>query len=76
MKIKVLGSGCKKCIALEDHVKEALEQTGKSAEVEKVTDIMEITKYNVMKTPALVIDEKVVSFGKVNTVEEVKSFLD
>jgi len=76
MKIKVLGSGCKNCIALEEHVKEALQQTGKSADIEKVTDIIEISKYNVLKTPALVIDEKVASFGKVNSVEEIKSFLE
>lgn len=76
MKIKVLGSGCKNCITLEKHVREALEQVGKTAEIEKVTDMIEISKYNVMKTPALVIDEKVVSFGKVNSVEEVKSFLE
>ncbi len=76
MKIKVLGSGCKKCIALEEHVRQALSELGKQAEVEKVTDMLEITQYNVMKTPALVIEEKVVSSGRVNSVEEVKSFLE
>ena len=48
MEIKVLGSGCKKCGQLEDHVYKALEATGKSASVEKVTDIIEITSYGVM----------------------------
>lgn len=76
MKIKVLGSGCKNCVALEEHVKQALNELGKTADIEKVTDIVEITKYNALKTPALVIDEKVVSAGKVNSVEEVKSFLE
>ena len=76
MIIKVLGSGCKKCLKLEDNVKEALKNENQEAEIQKVTDIMEISNYNVMNTPALVIDEKVVSFGKVNTIEEVQSFLE
>lgn len=75
MNIKILGSGCKNCAVLESHVKEALGELDLCAEVEKVTDIIEITKYNVMKTPALVIDEKVVSFGKINSVNEIKTFL-
>lgn len=75
MDIKVLGSGCKSCIKLEEHVQQALNELGKTANVIKVTDMMEITKYNVLKTPALVINEKLVSYGKVNSVEEVKSFL-
>lgn len=76
MIIKVLGSGCKSCITLVEHVKKALVEIGHTAEIQKITDFAEITKYNVMKTPALVIDEKVVSFGKVNSVEEIKSFLE
>jgi small redox-active disulfide protein 2 len=76
MIIKVLGSGCKKCGILEEHVKTALDELGISAQIEKVTDFIEISNYNVMKTPALVIDEKLVSFGKVNEVAEIKSFLE
>lgn len=75
MIIKVLGSGCKKCATLEEHVKQALADQGVEASIEKVTDFSDIAKYNVMKTPALVIDEKVVSYGKVNSVDEIKSFL-
>ena len=75
MIIKVLGSGCNKCLKLEDNVKEALKNENQEAEIQKITDIMDISNYNVMKTPALVIDEKVVSFGKINTVEEIQSFL-
>ncbi len=75
MNVKILGSGCSKCTSLEEHVKQALKELGKEAQIEKVTDIVEISKYNVMTTPALVIDEKVVSSGKVSTVEEVKGFL-
>lgn len=76
MKIKVLGSGCKKCVNLEENVRQALDQLGKTADLEKVEDMIEISNYNVLKTPALVIDEKVVSSGKVNSVEEIKTFLD
>lgn len=75
MIIKVLGSGCKKCQQLEENVKTALKELAVDAEIQKVTDFGEIANYNVMKTPALVIDEKLVSFGKVNEVSEIKSFL-
>ena len=75
MKIKVLGSGCKNCQILEKNVKEALRENGKEAEVEKVTDMKEIMKFGVMKTPALVIDEKVVVSGRVATVKELIEIL-
>ena len=68
--IKVLGSGCPKCIALEKAVKEALQELGISEEVEHVTDFSKIAEYGVMSTPALVIDGKVASYGKVLTKEE------
>jgi len=76
MIIKILGSGCKSCKKLESNTKQALSELSIVAEVQKVTDYIEITKYNAMKTPALVIDEKLVSFGKVNDVSEIKSFLE
>jgi small redox-active disulfide protein 2 len=76
MIIKVLGSGCKKCSKLESHVRIALAELGQTAEIEKVTDFIEIAKYNAIKTPALVINEKLVSFGKVNEVAQIKSFLE
>ncbi len=76
MNIKILGSGCKNCIALEKHVKQALEESGKVADVVKVTDFAEIAKFNVMKTPALVINEKLVSSGRVSSVAEIKSLLE
>ncbi len=65
MKIKVLGPGCRNCVTLEANTKEALAELGIVAEVEKVTNFAEIAKYGIMSTPGLVIDEKVVSFGKV-----------
>ncbi|MCO4795485.1 MAG: TM0996/MTH895 family glutaredoxin-like protein [Bacteriovoracaceae bacterium] len=76
MIIKILGSGCKNCTKLEAHVREALQDLGKTAEIEKITDFAEIAQFNVMKTPALVVDEKLVSFGKVNEVSEIKTFLE
>ena len=75
MKIKVLGSGCKNCQNLEKNVNVALKESGKNAEVEKVTDMKEILKFGVMKTPALVIDEKVVVSGRVATVKELKEII-
>jgi small redox-active disulfide protein 2 len=65
MNIKILGSGCKNCVTLAENTKEALSELGIEAQMEKVTDFVEIAKYGIMSTPGLVIDEKVVSFGKV-----------
>ena len=75
MKIKVLGSGCPNCKVLEANTKKALEELKIKADVEKVTDIVKIMEYDVMSTPALVIDEKVVSRGRVLTSEEIKKLL-
>ncbi|SEF64257.1 small redox-active disulfide protein 2 [Caloramator fervidus] len=75
MVIKILGSGCANCRKLEENTKKALEELQIQAEVVKVEDFKEIMKYGVMRTPALVVDEKVKSYGKVLTVEEVKKIL-
>lgn len=75
MYIKVLGSGCKNCQALEHNVKEAIKQLGLEAKVEKVTDFSEISRFGVMATPSLVIDEVVVSSGRVNDVSEIMLLL-
>ncbi len=72
MKILVLGPGCINCITLEKRVRTALEDLGVQAEVDKVTDYLEIVKYGVMRTPALVIDGKVMLYGRVPSVEELK----
>lgn len=69
-RVKILGSGCAKCNDLEKNVVEALKQLGESTEVEHVTDFVTIASYGVMTTPALVIDGKVISYGKVLKVEE------
>lgn len=75
MIIKILGTGCKKCVTLGDNTKLALEGLGKHAEIVKITEIPEIVTYGVMSTPALVIDDRVASVGKVLTVEEIKALL-
>lgn len=73
--VKVLGSGCAKCNALEAATKAALEQLGMDATIEHVTDFAKIASYGVMSTPALVVDGKVVSYGKVLKTEEVVAIL-
>jgi len=76
MKIEVLGTGCAKCVTLEKVVKDAVAKSGKFAQVEKVDDIMKIMEYQVVSTPGLVIDGKVVSSGKVLSVDEVLAFIN
>ena len=73
--VKVLGTGCKKCNQLEEATKEALEQLGMDSAIDHITDLSQIAKYGVMTTPALVVDEKVVSYGKVLKTEEVVKIL-
>jgi small redox-active disulfide protein 2 len=65
MIIKILGSGCRNCIQLTENTKAALKDMGIEAEIIKVEDFKEIVAYGVMSTPALVLDGKVVSVGKV-----------
>ena len=71
MNIKVLGSGCAKCKKLYGNVEEALKESGMEATLEKVEDINKIIDYGVMMTPALVIDEKVKSVGKVLSPKDI-----
>lgn len=71
-RVKILGSGCAKCNELEANAKSAMETLGLIPEIEHVTDFIQIASYGVMTTPALVIDGKVVSLGKVLTVDELK----
>jgi small redox-active disulfide protein 2 len=75
MNIKILGSGCKNCIALEKNTKAALQELGLDTQIEKVTDFDKIMQYGVMTTPAIVIDEKVVSFGKVLKPKEITEII-
>ncbi len=75
MKIKVLGTGCSNCKNLEKATINALAEMDLTAEVEKVEDIQKIMAYGVMRTPALVIDEKVVLNGRVPSVNELKEII-
>ena len=75
MHIKILGSGCKKCLALEKNVKAAIDAAGITVDIEKVNDIVDIAGYGVMSTPSLVIDDAVVSTGKILNVAQVAELL-
>ena len=73
--VKVLGSGCAKCNALEAAAREALSRLGLDTEIDHVTDYSQIAAYGVMTTPALVVDGKVLSYGKVLKPDEVVKLL-
>ncbi|WP_243345398.1 thioredoxin family protein [Parabacteroides sp. FAFU027] len=75
MEIKVLGTGCTKCKTLEKVVKDVVEQNSIDATVVKVENIMEIMKYGVITTPALVIDGVVMVKGRVPSADEIKNLL-
>ena len=70
--VKVLGGGCKNCHKLMDNAQEALKNLGMDGTVELVSDMAVIAGYGVMSTPALVVDGKVLSMGRVLTVEQAK----
>lgn len=75
MEIKILGSGCAKCKTLEKLTRDVVEKNGMNATITKVEDIMDIMKYNVMTTPALVVNEKVEIKGRIPSAEEIKQVL-
>lgn len=75
MKIEILGVGCAKCKQVAANAEQAVKESGIDAEVKKVEKIDEIIKYNVLITPALVIDGEVKCSGKVPSVEEIKKML-
>ena len=75
VKLKLLGSGCSKCNALEDAVRAALAELGMDLAIDHVTDFTQIAAYGVMTTPALVVDGKVVSYGKVLKKDEAKTII-
>lgn len=74
-KIKVLGPGCPKCKTTYNNVLEALKQTNIEANVEKVEDIVEMMKYNILTTPVLMIDEEIKIKGRVARVNEIVDLL-
>ncbi len=73
--IKVLGSGCANCKKLEALVRQVVNQMSLDAEIFKVTEYPDIMTYNIMSTPGLVINEKVVSYGRIPSVAEVTTFV-
>jgi small redox-active disulfide protein 2 len=75
MKIAILGMGCAKCHKLTENAEAAAKELGLPYQVEKVTDITEITKHGVLMTPALVVDGKVKAVGRVPSVDEIKKTL-
>ena len=75
MKIEILGMGCPKCKMLYQNTLTALKDANKQAEVIKIEDISKITEYAVMMTPALVIDGKVKSAGKVLSAEDIRKLI-
>lgn len=76
MDIKILGSGCRNCATLEQRTRQALAELDRDGDtITKVTDFVDIASYGVMSTPALVIDEQVVSAGKMPSVPQLVTML-
>ncbi len=74
--IKVLGPGCPKCEKLLELTKQAVEESGLDYQVEKISDIMEIMKFGVAITPALIVNNEVKVMGKVPSVDEIKQMIE
>lgn len=75
MNIKILGSGCTNCKKLQALTEEAVKEMGAVATIEKVEDMQKIMGYGVMRTPAIVINEKVKAFGRIPKKDELKKFI-
>ena len=75
MHIKVLGSGCANCHKVEELAKQAVAQLGIEAQLELVTDMQEMLRYGVMSTPAIVINDKVVSAGRVPALSQITTMI-
>jgi small redox-active disulfide protein 2 len=73
--IQILGTGCPKCEKLKHNAEEAVKLAGADAQIEKVTDIVKITSFGVMMTPAIAIDGQVKAVGKVLSPEEIQKLL-
>lgn len=76
MKIQILGTGCAKCKQLTANAEQAVKEMGLDAEIEKVSEIADIMKFGVMMTPALAVDGKVKSVGKVLSPAEIMGMLN
>ena len=75
MEIKVLGPGCPKCDMVEKRVKSVLAELGLAGNIEKVSDIERMISYGIAATPALIINGRIVSAGRVPRVEDIKAWL-
>ena len=75
MEIKILGTGCANCKNLEKDARMAVEELHLNATVVKEEDITKIMSYGIMRTPAMVVDEKVLFYGRVPSVSEIKEML-
>jgi small redox-active disulfide protein 2 len=75
MEIKILGTGCSRCKILETLTRKVVNDNQIEANITKVEDVIEIMKYNIMTTPALVVNEKVVAKGRIPSADEIKQFL-
>lgn len=75
MEIKILGTGCPKCKALEKSTQEVVDKLGLDVDIKKVEDIMKIMEYGIMRTPGLVINEKVVASGRSLSLSEIEKLI-
>jgi small redox-active disulfide protein 2 len=75
MKIQILGTGCSRCKTLASNAERAVKELGLEAQVEKVTNIQDILKFQILMTPGLVIDGRVKAAGRVPSTEEIKQIL-
>ena len=75
MTVKILGVGCPKCRKLEEKVREVIVKNSINATVEKITDINDMMKYNIMMTPALVINEKLKIYGNIPKDKQILNWL-
>jgi len=75
MKIQILGTGCAKCKTLTVNAEKAVQELGLKAEIEKVTGIQDIMKFQILMTPGLVIDGQVKAAGRVPSTDEIKQML-
>ncbi|HFC11611.1 MAG TPA: thioredoxin family protein [Anaerolineae bacterium] len=75
LNLKILGTGCANCKRLEQQTRRVVEELGVSAEVEKVTDYADIMAYGIMSTPGLVVNGKVVSYGRIPEKSELVNWL-
>jgi len=76
MEIKILGTGCPRCKALEQYTRNAVSELGIPADIEKVEDIAKIMEYGILHTPGLVINGKVVMSGRVPSASEIKEIIN